>query len=71
MWLSGRNEQELVIPQKCSQCKLKDVKKCEGRGLIKGAILVICPSFIDKRSNLIINDKIIIPFPVNKKAVDK
>lgn len=66
----GRPELDLVIPEKCSHCKLKDVNKCEGRGVIKGAVLVICPFFIDKRSGKIINEDVKAPFPI-KRTVKK
>lgn len=66
----ARPELDLVIPEKCSHCKLKDINKCEGRGVIKGAILVVCPFFIDKRSGKIISEDVQAPFPVikNKKG---
>lgn len=63
----GRSELDLVIPEKCSRCKLKDVNKCEGCRAIKGAILFVCPFFIDKRRSKIINDNIKAPYPVTKK----
>lgn len=63
----GRPELDLVIPEKCSHCKLKDVNKCEGCRVIKGAILFVCPFFIDKRRSKIINDNIKAPYPVTKK----
>ena len=66
----SRPELDLVIPEKCSHCKLKDVNKCEGRGVIKGAVLVICPFFIDKRSGKIINEDVKAPFPI-KRTVKK
>lgn len=63
----GRPDLDLVVPEKCSHCKLKDVGKCGGCRVIKGAILFICPFFIDKRSTKIINDNIKTPYPVTKK----
>ena len=63
----GRPELDLVIPEKCSHCKLKDVNKCEGCRVIKGAILFVCPFFIDRRSTKIINDDLKVPYPITKK----
>ena len=63
----GRPELDLVIPEKCSHCKLKDVNKCEGCRVIKGAILFVCPFFIDKRGGKIINENVKVPYPITKK----
>lgn len=63
----ARPELDLVVPEKCSHCKLKETGRCEGHGLIKGALLIVCPAFIDKRSSQIINESIEVPFPVITK----
>lgn len=57
---------DLVVPEKCSHCKLKSENLCEGYLLAKGTILVSCPSFVDKRSQKPI-DVLHCPFPVKKK----
>jgi len=66
----SRPELDLVIAEKCSHCKIKDINKCEGCRVIKGAILFVCPFFIDKRSGKIINDNVKAPFPI-KRTVKK
>ena len=63
----SKPELDLVIPEKCSHCKQIRIN-CEGHRLIKGAALLICNGFIDKRGNGIINKNTYCPFPIKKKG---
>ena len=62
-----RTTKKLIICEKCSHCKLKELEKCEGQMAIKDSLLIHCNSFIDKRNNGIIGIDHHIPFPIIKK----
>jgi len=66
-----KTELELIVANKCSKCKIKELDKCEGQFVIKGANLIMCPSFVDVRASMVIKENLYIPFPISIKKARK